>query len=224
VLKLDPHPPRQPNGRHAYCRDTHVLSIHFSQFITLRDFTIDGSDSELPKEEPTCDGGRLNEHMFDVWVLNATNVTIDQMYLINAHGDGLHLRAERNRWPTMPFTENIAVTNTEFLANDRAGITFQRNVGKVSIVGNYFRNSGEDQDLDMEPSGDAGDRGPYDVVIENNEFERLQPKLTVTLGGGGRARATYASPITPSRAGVFSSIRPRTSPLPTTSSTARRAA
>ena len=41
----------------------------------------------------------------------------------------------------------------------------------------------------MEPSGGAEDRGPYDVVIDNNVFERLQPKITVTLGGGGtRAR------------------------------------
>jgi hypothetical protein len=120
--------------------------------------------------------------MFDVYVVNATNVTIDRMKLIKAHGDGLYLIAFRDKWPTMPFTENIAVTNTEFLANDRAGITVQRNVGKVSIAGNYFRNSGGDQDLDMEPSGGPEDRGPYDVVVDNNVFERLQPKITVTLG------------------------------------------
>jgi len=189
VLKLDPHPPRSPSGHHAYCSATHVLSMHLSQFITLRDFTIDGSDGELPEDTTQCPGSsRINERMFNVWLVNATHVTIDRMKLIKAHGDGLYMIAERNQ-TTMPFTENIAVTHTEFLANNRAGITFQRNVGKVSIEGNYFRNSGGDQDLDMEPSGGAEDRGPYDVVIDNNVFERLQPKITVTLGGGGqRAR------------------------------------
>jgi Right handed beta helix region len=190
VLKLDPHPPRSPSGDHAYCGATHVLSMHLSQSITLRDFTIDGSDGELPEDPTQCKGSkRINERMFNVYVVNATHVTIDRMKLIKAHGDGLYMMAER-KWTTMPFTENIAVTNTEFLANDRSGITFQRNVGKVSIVGNYFRNSGGDQDLDMEPSGGAEDRGPYDVVIDNNVFERLQPKLTVSLGaGGGTQRA-----------------------------------
>jgi hypothetical protein len=52
-------------------------------------------------------------------------------------------------------------------------------------VGNYFRNSGEDQDLDMEPSGGPQDKGPYDVVIDQNVFERLKPKTTVTLGSAG---------------------------------------
>ena len=193
VLKLDPHPPGSP-GHHAYCRDAHVLSIHLSQFVTLRDFTIDGSDGELPEDATQCPPDnkgnltRISERMFNVYVMNATNVTIDRMKLIKAHGDGLYLMAERT-WTTMPFTENIAVTNTEFLANDRAGITFQRNVGKVSIVGNYFRNSGGDQDLDMEPSGGPEDRGPYDVVIDHNMFERLQPKTTVTLGSASAQRA-----------------------------------
>jgi len=188
VLKLDPHPPGSP-GQHAYCKETHVLSIHLSRSITLRDFTIDGSDGELPEDATQCPGSkRIAERMFDVYVVNATNVTIDRMKLTKAHGDGLYLIALSN-WPTMPFTENIAVTNTEFLANVRAGITVQRNVGKVSIVGNYFRNSGSDQDLDMEPSGGPEDRGPYDVVVDNNVFERLQPKITVTLGSKSAQRA-----------------------------------
>src|SRR5262249_29169595 len=108
------------------------------------------------------------------------------MKLIKAHGDGLYMIAERNQ-TTMPFTENIAVTNTEFLANDRSGITFQRNVGKVSLEGNYFRNSGGDQDLDMEPSSGPQDRGPYDVVIDNNVFERLRG------GDNGDSRRGWAA-------------------------------
>jgi len=83
VLKLDPHPPRSPSGHHAYCGDTHVLSIHLSQFITLRDFTIDGSDGELPEEPTQCPGPkRINERMFNVYMVNATNITV--MYLAAA--------------------------------------------------------------------------------------------------------------------------------------------
>jgi len=74
------------------------------------------------------------------------------------------------------------VTNTDFLANDRAGMTFQRNVGHVTVRGNYFRNSGEDQDLDMEPTGGPDALGPYDVTIDQNRFERTRPGITVTLG------------------------------------------
>src|SRR5438094_2053558 len=44
VLKLDPTPPRDANGYHAYCGDTHVVLINGSSFVSLRGFTIDGSD------------------------------------------------------------------------------------------------------------------------------------------------------------------------------------
>src|SRR3954468_20031213 len=37
----------------------------------------------------------------------------------------------------------------------------------------YFRDSGQDQDLDMEPTGGPGNRGPYEVDIDHNLFERL---------------------------------------------------
>src|SRR5581483_6650059 len=130
VLKLDPNPPGTP-GHHAYCGDTHVLSITLSRFITLRDFTIDGSDGELPEDTSQCppdaDGtpNRIDEHMHDVRVLNAADVVIDHMKITKAHGDGLNLMAEQNQ-TAIPFTERVTVTNTDFLANDRSGIAFQR--------------------------------------------------------------------------------------------------
>jgi len=189
VLKLDPNPPLQPNGYHSYCGETHVLSIHGSSFITLRNFTVDGSDGELPEDTAQCPiipkktDGRIAERMFDVYVLNSTDITIDRMNLIKAHGDGLNLMAELDDSGTdILHTERISVTNTNFLANDRAGLSFQRNVGHVTIRRNYFRNSGEDQDLDMEPTGAPNDLGPYDVDIDQNRFERIKPGLTVALG------------------------------------------
>jgi hypothetical protein len=185
VLKLDPNPPRMSNGYHAYCGDTHVLSIQGASFITLRDFTMDGSDGELPEDPNECGGGgRIDEHMFDVAVLNSTDITIDKMNLTKAHGDGLNLIANLGQ-TTIPRTERISVTNTNFLDNDRAGITFQRNVGYVTVRGNYFKGSGQDQDLDMEPSGGSADLGPYEVNIDNNLFDRTTPQITVTLGSAG---------------------------------------
>lgn len=192
VLKLDPNPPGTP-GHHAYCGDTHVLSIHLSTRITLHDFTIDGSDGELPEDNTQCppdsngNPRKIDEHLHDVRVLNATDIVIDHMKLIKAHGDGLNLMAERNQ-TALPFTERVTVTNTDFLANDRSGIAFQRNVGFVTIRDNYFHNSGEDQDLDMEPSGGPDDRGPYEVDINHNLFERLQAKIAVALGSAGGAQ------------------------------------
>ena len=96
--------------------------------------------------------------------------------------------AEKNQ-TTIPFTERVTVTNTDFLANDRSGIAFQRNVGFVSIVGNYFYNSGEDQDLDMEPSGGPDVLGPYNVNIDHNLFERLNGKIAVSLGSASAQRS-----------------------------------
>jgi hypothetical protein len=189
VLKLDPNPPGLP-GRHAYCGETHVLMIRGSSFVKLHDFTIDGSDGELPEDAGQCppdrEGNpqRIAERMFDVYVLNSTDVTIDQMRLIKAHGDGLNLMAQQNQ-TAIPFTERVTVTDTDFLANDRSGIAFQRNVGFVTVRGNYFHNSGEDQDIDMEPSGGPDDRGPYEVDITDNLFDRLRPGITVALGSAG---------------------------------------
>ncbi len=193
VLKLDPHPPGSP-GHHAYCGDTHVLSIQLSESVTLRDFTIDGSDGELPEDTTQCPPNAkgepqgIAEHMHDVRVLNATNVVVDHMEITKAHGDGINLMAERNQ-TAMPFTEYVTVTSTDFLANDRSGITFQRNVGHVSIIGNYFFNSGQDQDLDMEPTGGPNELGPYDVNIDHNLFERLSGKVAVTLGSASAQRS-----------------------------------
>ena len=185
VLKLDPNPPRTSTGYHAYCGDTHVLSIQGASFITLREFTMDGSDGELPEDPGQCaGGGRIDEHMNDVAVLNSTDITIDRMNITKAHGDGLNMIA--NLGQTMiPRTERISVTNTNFLDNDRAGITFQRNVGYVTVRGNYFKGSGQDQDLDMEPSGGSADLGSYEVDIDQNLFDRSTPKITVTLGSAG---------------------------------------
>jgi len=190
VLKLDPDPPRRSDGYHAYCGDTHVLSIRKSSNITLRDFTVDGSDGELPEDTTQCPsssdtGGKIDEHMHDVQVANARDVTIDRMKLIRAHGDGLNLIADKTPSNTdIFFTERVSVTHTDFLDNDRSGITFQRNVGYVRFQGNYLRNSGQDQDLDMESTGGQDDLGPYEVDIDDNLFERVRPGLTVTLGGG----------------------------------------
>jgi hypothetical protein len=185
VLKLDPNPPRTSTGYHAYCGDTHILSIQGASFITLRDFTMDGSDGELPEDPGQCaGGGRIDEHMFDVAVLNSTDITIDRMNLTKAHGDGLNLIANVGQ-TTIPRTERISVTNTNFLDNDRAGITFQRNVGYVTVRGNYFKGSGQDQDLDMEPSGGSTDLGSYEVDIDQNLFDRTTPQITVTLGSAG---------------------------------------
>lgn len=188
VLKLAPQPPRRSDGYHGYCGDTHVLSIRKSSHITLRDFTIHGSDGELPEDTSQCPpnnnlGGKISEHMHDVQVENSTDVSINRMKIIKAHGDGLNLIADRTPTNTdILFTERVFVTNTHFLDNDRSGIAFQRNVGHVQIKGNYFRNSGSDQDLDMEPTGGLDDRGPYEIDIDNNLFERVRPGLTVTLG------------------------------------------
>jgi Right handed beta helix region len=193
ALKLDPNPPGTP-GHHAYCGDTHVLSITLSRFITLRNFTVDGSDGELPEDTSQCppdaDGtpNRIDEHLHDVRVLNATDVVIDRMKITKAHGDGINLMAEHTQ-TAMPFTERVSVTNTDFLANDRSGIAFQRNVGYVTIVGNTFRNSGEDQDLDMEPSGGPTELGPYNVTINHNLFERPSGKIAVSLGSASAQRS-----------------------------------
>jgi hypothetical protein len=86
VLKLDPNPPRRSDGYHGFCGDTHLLSIQGSSYITLRDFTVDGSDGELPEDPKQCpsngeEGGRISEHMHGVYVLNSTDVTTDRMIL-----------------------------------------------------------------------------------------------------------------------------------------------
>src|SRR5262245_49442967 len=107
VLKLDPNPPRTSSGYHPYCGTTHVLQIQGSRYITLHDFTIDGSDGELPEDSNQCAGGRsINEHMFDVYVLNSTDITIDRMNLNNAHGDGVNLIANTGE-TTIPLTERV---------------------------------------------------------------------------------------------------------------------
>jgi hypothetical protein len=198
VLKLDPDPPRDSDGRHGYCGDTYLLSIQGSSKIALRGFTVNGSDGELPEDANQCGTGkRIAEHMHGVRVMNSTDITIDRMKIIRAHGDGLNLMANLGE-TTIPRTERISVTDTQFLDNDRAGLSFQRNVGYVTVRGNYFKNSGDDQDLDMEATGRVRNQdpeqdpnqGPYEVEIDNNLFERTRPGLTVTLGSKGVLRST----------------------------------
>jgi hypothetical protein len=192
VIRLDPNPSGTP-GHHAYCGSTNVLSIQLSRAITLRDFTIDGSNDRLPNDNQQCprapggdDGhaGRIDEHLYNVSVVNGADISVERMQIRQAHGDGLNLIAER-RFTEVPATERVSVTDTKFIANGRAGITVQRNVGRSVFSGNYFRGSGNDQDLDMEPTGGPEDRGPYDVTVDRNVFERLQGRTTVALGATG---------------------------------------
>jgi hypothetical protein len=201
VLKLDPNParPRQP---HPYCSDTHVLSIETISHVTLRGFTIDGSEHDLPDDAKECpkltDAGVIEfagfaKHMHGVYVQNASDVEIVDMELINAHGDGLNLVADLH---LQPLTHGVTVRNTNFLGNKRSGIAFQRNVSQVLIADSRFRNSGTDQDLDMESTGgnNEANQGPSDIDITNNVFERVAPHLgprdkvpsgvAVTLGAG----------------------------------------
>jgi Right handed beta helix region len=190
VLKLDPDPPRESDGRHGYCRDVHLLSIQGASDITLRGFTVDGSDGELPEDTNQWgNGGRIAEHMHGIYVLNSTDVTIDRMNITKAHGDGLNMIANLGE-TNIPRTERVSVTNTNFLDNDRSGLGFQRNVGYVTVKKNYFKNSGDDQDLDMEATGSDQNLGPYQVEIDDNIFERTKPKLAVTLGSSGVQRST----------------------------------
>jgi hypothetical protein len=188
TVRLDPAPPAPP-GRHPYCGDTYVLSIVLSTRVTLRGFTVDGSDDLLPADDTPCrtdpaappGSGRLDEHLHDIAVANAVDLTIDRMRIVKAHGDGLNLSAERTR-TAQPRTERVSVTDSDFLANDRAGVTFQRNVAHVTLARNHMLGSGEDQDIDMEPTGGADDAGPVDVRIYGNLFERLRPGIAVALG------------------------------------------
>ena len=190
VLKLDPNPPRDSAGRHGYCGDTHLLSIQGSSGIALRGFTIDGSDGELPEDPNQCGvGKKIAEHMHGVYVRNSTEVTIDRMNITKAHGDGINLIANPGE-TSIPRTEHVTITGAKFLDNDRSGLSFQRNVGYVTVKGNYFKNSGDDQDLDMEATGNDQNLGPYEVEIDNNLFERIKPKLAVTLGSSGVQRST----------------------------------
>jgi hypothetical protein len=148
----------------------------------------------LPEDKNQCggnSGGKIAEHMHGVYVRNSTEVTIDRMEIIKAHGDGVNLIANLDE-TSIPRTERISIVNTNFLDNDRSGLGFQRNVGYVTVRGNYFKNSGDDQDLDMEATGGKNplNVGPYEVEIDNNLFERTKPKLTVTLGSSGVQRST----------------------------------
>jgi len=65
VLKLDPNPPRDANGHHAYCGDTHVVLINGSSFVGLRGFTTDGSDGELPEDGNAFACGFPSPWIFD---------------------------------------------------------------------------------------------------------------------------------------------------------------
>jgi hypothetical protein len=113
------------------------------------------------------------------------------MNITKAHGDGINLIANLND-TNIPRTEQVSITGSRFLDNDRSGIGFQRNVGFVAVKGNYFKNSGDDQDLEMEASGGGTEenRGPYEVEIDDNLFERVKPNLTVAMGSSGEQWST----------------------------------
>ena len=73
--------------------------------------------------------------MHDMYVRNSTDVTLDRMNITKAHGDGVNLIANSAE-TTIPRTERITGTDSKFLANDRSGSGFQRNVGHGTVRGN----------------------------------------------------------------------------------------
>ena len=195
VLKLDPNPPRKPDERHPYCGDTHVVPVEKISHVTFCRFTIDGSHGSLPDDTRECpkqvNGATqyqgFAEHMHGLYLKNAEDIEVVDMQLVNAHGDGLNLIA---RPDLQPLTRGITVRDTDFVGNKRSGIGFQRNVSDVFITGNSFRNSGTDQDLDMESTGKGVNEGPTRIDINHNRFERAKAEgapasgIAVTLGAG----------------------------------------
>jgi nitrous oxidase accessory protein NosD len=196
VLKLDPNPPRLAT-KHPYCSDTHLVTVEAISHVTFRGFTIDGSHSNLPDDSRECPttgaAGKIEfqgfeEHMHGLYIRNAADVEIVDMKITNAHGDGLNLIASLS---LQPLTQGIIVRDSQFLGNKRSGIGFQRNVRDVAITNNTFRNSGTDQDLDMEPTGGGANEGPTNIDITSNRFERAKAGgvqasgIAVTLGAGG---------------------------------------
>jgi hypothetical protein len=199
VLKLDPKAGRLEDGRHAYCKDTHVVSVEKISHVTFRGFTIDGShdlfddsgECERVEEGKTKYG--FSEHMHGLYLQNASDVEMVDMKFINAHGDGLNLIADIKM---QPLTQGITVRDSKFLGNKRSGIGFQRNVSDVAITGNLFQNSGTDQDLDMESTGGEDNLGPINIEITNNNFLRAKAGggaasgIAVTLGAGNTQAAS----------------------------------
>jgi hypothetical protein len=194
VLKLDPNPPRGREQKHPYCGDTHLLSVEATSHVTFRGFKIDGSHDTLQDahECPRTIDGKIkygfSEHMHGLYLKNARDIEIVDMQIASARGDGLNLIGNIALEP--PLTQGITVRDSYFIGNKRSGIGFQRNVSDVVITGNTFRNSGSDQDLDMESTGKGDNQGPVNVDITNNRFERAKADgspasgTAVALGAG----------------------------------------
>jgi hypothetical protein len=182
VLALDPSPPLV-GGIPAYCGATYLLRLDKSSAVTLRGFTLDGANAQLPQDDQQCPKGGLSEHMFDLLVSSTTGVVVEQMKIDNAHGDGIYLIGSQPP-PAAPVpTDQVLIRGADLYANNRAAITLQADVGHVTISGNTIRDSGGGGDIHFEPSGTSLDVGPHDVTISDNVIDRNRPALSVSMGG-----------------------------------------
>jgi hypothetical protein len=81
---------------------------------------------------------------------------------------------------------DVMVESSLFYDNDRSGIGIQRNLGLVRILGNKFRDTG-DQAIDFEPTGGSNplNSSPFRFIIAHNQIEHAKPTICLTLTGLG---------------------------------------
>jgi pectate lyase-like protein len=149
--------------------DPHLFACEDCAFVSFSDFAIDGS-----KGAPGFVG---QERMHGIQLLDSHDITVQQLTIFNSFGDGVELFGEPG------ITEDVTISDNDFLDNGRSGIGVQGGTRLVDILTNHFEGT-SDQDIDFEPTGSTGGRpAPTDFLIQGNTIEHSTAPYSVTIGG-----------------------------------------
>jgi Pectate lyase superfamily protein len=149
--------------------DPHLFSCEECELVSFSDFVIDGSKGEA--------GFVGQERMHGIQLLDSSDITVQQLTIVNSFGDGVELFGEPG------ITEDVTITDNDFVDNGRSGIGVQGGTRFVDILGNHFEGT-SDQDIDFEPTGSTGGRpAPTDFLIQGNTIEHSTAPYSVTIGG-----------------------------------------
>ncbi len=151
--------------------DPHLFSCEDCAFVSFSDFAIDGS-----KGAPGFVG---QERMHGIQLLDSHDITVQQLTIFNGFGDGIELFGEPG------ITEDVTISDNDFLDNGRSGIGVQGGTRFVDILTNHFEGT-SDQDIDFEPTGSNPTENrpaPTDFLIQGNTIEHSTAPLSVTIGG-----------------------------------------
>jgi hypothetical protein len=152
--------------------DSHVIHLRDCARVTVRDLSVHGAYLTM---------ATVNEQMHGLFIAEGCReITAERVRVYQTGGDGIRLLGS-----SAEPVQTVWIDSCRLIENKRSGIAFQRSVERVWVRGCHIVMVPPSTDacLDFEPTGNATDIAPRDIVIDANSMVHGTETIAVALSG-----------------------------------------